>query len=272
MQKQNEEYSPEGQSFSLEGIEKDRQETLKNRDRVLQNKKLLAWFEGLYRQMFEQKFKSEESLRVLEIGSGTSPLKKFYPQVITSDILPMGHIDLVFDAHKIDELNQVPDESLDVITMTNVLHHLERPIDFLNAAAIKLKPGGQVVLVEPFFSWISSLIFLYLHHEPTDFHVKNPIIERQFNPLGTANICLPHLIFFKHKAWLGMLGARYNLESLQIDHYSFITYALSGGVSRNFPVPTSLFKMILVVDRWLAKTFPRIFAFEFIAYLPKKKR
>ena len=71
---------------------------------------------------------------------------------MTSDVLDLDYLDLVFDCHEIDKLDAIEDNSLDVITLTNVLHHLKSPIAFLNRAASKLKPGGKVIATEPFFS------------------------------------------------------------------------------------------------------------------------
>ena len=75
----------------------------------------------------------------------------FISNVVTSDVLELDYLDLVFDCHEIDKLVRIEDNSLDVITLTNVLHHLKSPIDFLNAAAAKLKPGGKVIATEPYF-------------------------------------------------------------------------------------------------------------------------
>ena len=38
-----------------------------------------------------------EALSILEIGSGTSPLMRFHPNVVTSDVLELDYLDLVFD-------------------------------------------------------------------------------------------------------------------------------------------------------------------------------
>ena len=84
-------------------------------------------------------------------------------------MLDLDYLDLVFDCHEIDKLDAIKDNSLDVITLTNVLHHLKSPIEFLNRAASKLKSGGKVIATEPFFSALSTLIFKYLHHETVDF-------------------------------------------------------------------------------------------------------
>jgi 2-polyprenyl-3-methyl-5-hydroxy-6-metoxy-1,4-benzoquinol methylase len=69
------------------------------------------------------------------------------------------YLDLVFDCHEIDKLDAIKDNSIEVITLTNVLHYLKSPIEFLNRAASKLKSGGKVIATEPFFSVLSTPIF-----------------------------------------------------------------------------------------------------------------
>src|SRR6267378_1802042 len=152
---------------------KDRVATLRNRARLAANKNLLFWYRELYRDQFKD-FPNPASLSILEIGSGTSPLKQFLSNVVTSDVLELDYLDLVFDCHDIDKLDAIKDNSLDVITLTNVLHHLKSPIAFLDRAAIKLKSGGKVIATEPFFSAVSTLIFRYLHHETVDLRIPEP--------------------------------------------------------------------------------------------------
>lgn len=258
--------------YTAVGIEKDRVDTLRNRDLLIKNKNLLYWYKGLYSQIFEENLQANPDLKILEVGSGVSPLKYFFKSVITSDILPMDHIDIILDAHKINEVDHIENESLDVITLTNVLHHLERPLDFIQAASIKLRAGGKIIFVEPYFSKLSSLIYLYLHHEDTDINVSEPIIEIKNNPLETSNICLPYLIFIQKKhGWLNVLQKDYDLSNIQIFHYSSVAYVLTGGISRKIPLPRWMFNLILPLDKFLAQTFPRYFAFEFIGILSKKK-
>ena len=107
----------------------DREQTLNNRKMLFNDPNKLLWYERLYFSIFNNYMPFNEK-SILEIGSGSSPLKHFYPEVKTSDIIEMDYLDLVFDCQKIDEIREIPSESLDIITMTNVLHHLEQPIDF----------------------------------------------------------------------------------------------------------------------------------------------
>src|SRR6266481_5784144 len=129
----------------------DRAATLRNRARLGANKNLLFWYRELYRDQFRD-LPDPSTLSILEVGSGTSPLKQFLSNVMTSDVLDLDYLDLVFDCHEIDKLDAIKDNSIDVITLTNVLHHLKSPVGFLNRAASKLKSGGKVIATEPFVS------------------------------------------------------------------------------------------------------------------------
>src|SRR5436190_12149894 len=119
---------------------KDRAATLRNRARLGANKNLLFWYRELYRDQFKN-FPDPAALSVLEVGSGTSPLKQFLSNVVTSDVLDLDYLDLVFDCHEIDKLEAIKENSLDVMTLTNVLHHRKSPSTSLNRAAGQSKPG-----------------------------------------------------------------------------------------------------------------------------------
>src|SRR5438067_13433091 len=219
----------------------DRAATLRNRARLGTNKNLLFWYRELYRDQFRD-LPNPSALSILEEGSGTSTLKQFHPNNITSDVLDLDYLDLVFDCHEIDKLDAIKDNSIDVITLTNVLHHLKRPIAFLNGAAAKLKSGGKVIATEPFFSALSSLIFKHLHHEPVDLNISQPILGDVRGPLRSANIALPWLIFCRRRDWLQQLDAKFDVAHISIRPFSALSYMVTGGISRKLPVPRFLYR------------------------------
>ena len=238
---------------------KDRAATLRNRARLSANKNLLFWYRQLYRHQFKD-FPDPAKLSILEVGSGTSPLKEFFPGVVTSDVLDLDYFDLVFDCHDIDKLDAIKDESLDVITLTNVLHHLKSPIVFLNRAANKLKPGGKVIATEPFFSVLSTAIFRYLHHEPVDFRIAEPELKEVHGPLASANIALPWLIFYQRRDWLDRLNEKYRIEGLSLCPFTALSYMITGGISRKLPIPAFLYRVIFAIDLAVSRYFPRLCA------------
>jgi hypothetical protein len=247
----------------------DRAATLRNRARLGANQNLLFWYRELYRDQFKG-FPNWATLSVLEVGSGTSPLKQFLPNVVTSDVLDLDYLDLVFDCHEIDKFDAIRDESIDVITVTNVLHHLNSPIAFLNRAANKLKLGGQVIATEPFFSFLSTPIFQYLHHEPVDFEISEPELKNVQGPLASANIALPWLIFFRRRDWADDLSENYDVANASVRFFSAVSYMATGGISHKLPVPTWLYRAFFPVDLFLSRCFPGLCASFFTIVLSRR--
>jgi SAM-dependent methyltransferase len=248
---------------------KDRAATLRNRARLGANKNLLFWYRELYRDQFKD-FPNPAELSILEIGSGTSPLKQSLSNVVTSDVLDLDYLDLVFDCHEIDRLDAIRDNSLDVITLTNVLHHLKSPIAFLNHAASKLKSGGKVIATEPYFSLLSTVIFKHLHHEPVDFRISEPDLRDVQGPLSSANIALPWLIFFRRREWLQRLSDNFDVTNVSVRPFSALSYMVTGGISHRLPVPSFVYRMLFRADFSLSRRFPSVCAAFFTVTLTRR--
>jgi hypothetical protein len=248
---------------------RDRATTLRNRARLEANQNLLFWYRELYRDQFKD-LPDPESLSILEIGSGTSPLKQFHSNIVTSDILHLDYLDFVFDCHEIDRLDAIKDNSLNVITLTKVLHHQKSTIAFLNRAACKLKPGGKVIATEPFFSVLSTPIFKCLHHEPVHFRISEPELGEVQGPLASANIALPWLIFFRKRAWLQRLSENFDVASRSTRPFTALSYMATGGISHRLPVPGFLYRALFPIDLALSRYFPRLCASFFTVTLTRR--
>lgn len=242
----------------MDQSDRDRQVTLANRERLGRNRNLLYWYECLYQQQFGG-IPDFANKRVLEIGSGTSPIKRFHPHILTSDVLPLDYLDFVFDCHEIDRFTPVADASLDVITLTNVLHHLRDPLLFLVKAAAKLKPGGRLIATEPYFSVLSGLIWRHLHHEPVDFSIKEPKLAAVEGPLSSSNQAMAYLIFKKRDDWAAQLAAFYHPE-IELRPFTALSYMATGGISHRIPIPERLYRFFFGADCRLAASFPDLVA------------
>lgn len=248
---------------------KDLEQTSRNRDRLLHHPNLLHWYRKLYSHLFDQ-VPGFERKKVLEIGSGMSPLKMFYPHVTTSDVLDLEYLDHVFDCHEIDQYGGFPDHSFDIVTLTNVLHHLRNPLEFLTRTTVKLKHRGELILVEPYCSLLSFPLYRLFHHEGFSFAVDLPGLDNIDGPLSSANQAVPYMLFFSRPEWLSPLAGYYDIGHIRFEFFSSLSYAASGGISRIFPVPQVLYRALFPVDGLLARTAPRAFASFFIARMTAK--
>lgn len=251
-------------------INSDKKKTLSHRDKIDKNPNILMWYYKLYKKQMEV-LDYDESQSVLEIGSGASVLSKFYPNIITSDVLMMDHVKLNLDAQKLDKHPDIPAGNLDAILFTNVLHHIEKPIEFFKAAKTVLKPGGKICLTEPLFSWSGSFIYHLtypIHKEKINLNTKQPIIENYEGPLTSANMALPHLILVKRK-FFHCIEKDFQIKSLQ--YYTAISYFATGGVKSRFYIPHKIYKLFFDLDKKLADKFPLYFATFFTMVLEKKQ-
>ena len=246
----------------------DRAVTLRNRAKLNANHNLLHWYRELYRAQFAN-LSDLDRLRILEIGSGVSPLTEFYPSVITSDVLDLDYLDFVFDCHRIDEFEPLANSSLDVITLTNVLHHLKSPIEFLTKAASKLKPGGKIIATEEYFSTFSTLIYKYLHHEPVDFSIDKSELAEVRGPLSSANGALPWLIF-ERPDWRQEVERNFDFDRKDFLPFTALSYFVTGGISHRIPLPNAIYRTFFNFDLWLSRTFPRLFAAFFTITLTRR--
>lgn len=226
----------------------------------MKNDNLLRWYKHVFDHQFSAANINPVNHHILEIGSGTSPLKIFYPQVKTSDIMKLNYLDYQFDAIEIDTCAALDGKSFDLIIMTNVLHHLQDPILFLQKAASKLKKNGRVVFTEPYYSGLSWTIYKSLHHEPSDFSIDYPRLSEVKGPLSSSNMAMPYMIFFKRKDWLEKLSSEYDLNSVYYSYFTGLSYFITGGISKRIPYPRFLYSLTFNIDQKIAQFAPKLWA------------
>lgn len=166
---------------------------------------------------------------VLELGSGGGFLNDFIPDLITSEVFSCAGVSGVLDGLQLP----FAEDSLRAIVMTNVLHHLPQPRRFFVEAARCIRPAGVVIMIEPWVSKWSRLVYKQLHHEP--FYPE--AAEWEFplgGPLSGANGALPWMLFERDRE-------RFQQEFPwcveQVKPIMPFRYLVSGGVSMRSLMP-----------------------------------
>lgn len=231
--------------------------TLEHRDIILKKKFLKRIYIHWYNQF--KSFCEAQSTQgdVIEIGSGGGFLKDVYPQVITSDIMPLPVCDMQFSAENIP----FSDESLKAIFMLNVLHHIpDSELFFLKAQQV-LQRGGFIYMIEPATTWFSKFIYKNFHHEPFNEKSEEWKFESK-GPLSDANGALPWIIFERDYQKFRKLFPDLEVETLQ--YHTPFKYILSGGLSKPALVPNFLFNFIDFIERILSPLSSKIALFQTI--------
>lgn len=181
---------------------------------------------------------------VLELGSGGGFLEASLPGLITSELQACSHVRVVLDGQRLP----LAGGSLRAIVMTDVLHHLPDSRRFLREAARCVRPGGRVVMIEPWVSAWSSLVYRRLHHEP----FRPDAAEWEFprgGPLSAANMALPWIIFVRDRAQFEREFPQWRVVSLS--PIMPFRYLLSGGVSMRGLMPGWTFGWWRALERAL---------------------
>jgi SAM-dependent methyltransferase len=202
--------------------------TLIHREIILSKPFLKRIYVDWYKGQFEL-LKDIPEGKIVEIGSGGGFIKDIYPQVITSDIMPLSVCDMTFAGEEMP----FEKESLAAIIMVNVFHHIPNCELFLNEAKRVVKKGGKIVMVEPYNCAWSRFIYGRFHHEPFDVTADWKFISH--GPLSSSNQALPYIVFERDRKRFDSIYPEFQIRSIRC--HSPISYLLSGGVSMKCLVP-----------------------------------
>jgi SAM-dependent methyltransferase len=181
---------------------------------------------------------------VLELGAGAGFLADFVPRLARSEVFLTPGIDLVLDGQALP----FAAGALRGIAMTNVLHHLPRPLSFFAEAARAVRPGGVVTMIEPWVTPWSRWVYTRLHHEPFLPAAQEWEIAAG-GPLSGANGALPWILFHRDRERFERAAPEWRLRS--IAPLMPFRYLVSGGVSLRTLMPAA-YPLWRRLDRALA--------------------
>jgi SAM-dependent methyltransferase len=221
----------------------------------------------LYRDFHRRLLDSCPAGRVLDIGGGTAHIKDVRPDIVSTDILLFPGIDVVADAHRLP----FPDESFMGVVMLDVLHHLERPIEFLEEASRVLKPGGRLAMIEPAMTTLARRFYDYFHAEPLDMGA-DPFADVAINPDRDpfdANQAIPTLLFATSAACRRVEEVIPSLRVRSVKWLSLFAYPMSGGFQSWSLMPAALVGPLLAFEEKVPEAVRRQIAFRMMVVLER---
>jgi len=216
------------------GLDLDDPKTTELRLQIIREKPFLRRIYDEWYQTICSAIPAGEGL-VLELGSGAGYFREFVPGAIQSDVFPCSNAHIVADARGLP----FRDKCLKAIVLTNVLHHIPEIERFLAEASRCLVSGGRILMVEPWVSWWSKLVFSKLHHEPFAPEARDWNIPDS-GPLSSANGALPWIVFWRDRERFSKIFPE--LGIVEIRSIMPFRYLVSGGVSMRSLVPEASYR------------------------------
>jgi SAM-dependent methyltransferase len=206
----------------------------------------------------------------LEIGSGPGFAREFIPDLELSDLVRAPWHDREVSADALP----YGDASLGALVLCDVLHHLPSPRRFFAEAVRVLRPGGRIVMCEPYMSGASYPIYKLFHEEPIALK-GDPLADQNgtVDQNGAArdpfdsNQAIPTLLFGRARA--PFEAAFPALRILAIDHLAGLSYPASGGFSRRPFLPLPAWSMLHRMEARLPKAVIRWLAFRMLVTIER---
>lgn len=235
--------------------------TTELRKQIIQSKPILR---GIYDEWYRKLANAlpPGTGSVLELGSGAGYLDRYIPNLITSEVLPCRGVGLVADAQRLP----FRDESLRAIVFTDVLHHIPNVRSFFAEASRCVRPGGRVLMIEPWVSRWSRFVWGRLHHEPFLPGAADWSFPAT-GPLSGANGAIPWIVLERDRAQFESEFP--TLAIAEIRPFMPFRYLVSGGLALRSLAPGFSQPIWAALERMVQ---PRIRSFAMFAFVSLHRR
>ena len=228
-----------------------------------------AWNErplvrALYRDWFEAVADRMSPVQgpSVELGSGIGRFREACPQIVTTDVAKTPWADMTVDAEDLP----YEDGALANLVLIDVFHHLARPTRFLDEATRALALGGRVVILDPYCSRVSTVLYRRFHHERTDLRA-DPFDDSGLHDPLASNQALATLALFRERDTFEHRWPQLTVTERR--RLAMLAYPLSGGFTGRALVPTGLGLRLRRLEPLLAPLAP-LLAFRCLVVLERR--
>jgi SAM-dependent methyltransferase len=239
------------------GLEIDDPATTELRRQIIVSKPFLKSIYDEWYQMLASEVPTGEG-GVLELGSGAGYCDRFIDGLITSEVFPCPGAQLAVDAERM----QFADGALRAIVFTDVLHHIPNVRRFFAEASRCLRPGGKIIMIEPWVTPWSRFVFRGFHHEA--FVPEAP--DWSFTsdgPLSGANGAIPWIVFVRDQSKFSVEFPELSVETIK--PFLPFRYLISGGVSMRSLMPGFTHPLWAKFEQMLEPQMQRLAMFALIS-------
>jgi SAM-dependent methyltransferase len=202
----------------------------------------------------------------VELGSGPGFARSFVPDLELTDLVKAPWHDREISA----EALPYGDASLGGIVLFDVLHHVSTPRHFFAEASRVLKPGGRIVMCEPYIGPASYPVYKFLHEEPVEMFVDplNPAGNMSGSDPFDSNQAIPTILFGRARARFEAEFPMFQVRS--VERLAGLSYPASGGFSRGPLLPQAIWNALHGLETRLPEALFRLLGFRMLVTLEKR--
>lgn len=203
----------------------------------------------------------------IEIGCGGGYFKEHCPEVIATDVVNTPWAEQVVDCRNLP----YGDGTVRNIVMFDVLHHVPDLSRFLAESVRVLEPGGRLVMVEPYVSPCSRLVYGLFHREPLRVS-GDPFVP--YAILGThpmdGNLGIARRVFFDKSGRRRLAEKFPELTIRRAERIALWAYPCSGGFSGPVLIPAVCARVFLFLEAKLEPLLGRLLAYRALIVLERQ--
>ncbi|MNL37793.1 Methyltransferase domain protein [compost metagenome] len=191
-------------------------------------------------------------------------MRDTYPQVLATDIVSAPYLDQVINAQDM----ALDDASVSVYYGQNCFHHFPEPDLFFNEVKRTLTPGGGVILIEPYYGPLASVLYKRMFKSEGFDKAFESWNTPATGPMNGANQALSYLVFIRDREEF----ERKHPE-LEIVHHevcnNYLRYLISGGLNFRQLLPNYCIPFIKLLEK-VMQPLNRLFGLHHILVIRKK--
>ncbi len=215
-------------------------------------------------QIFDRMIDEIVEGSTLQLRTGAGHFSRYHPGMVNGDVAGHDGVDVITDVHYL----RFDDASFANVVGIDVLHHFARPGLALRECARVLRPGGRLILVEPWAGSLGRLFYRFVHHEdcvdvPDPWNNAFPSSKRAMD----GNAAIPITVLHKHSA--ALRDHVPDLAVSRIEPFGCLSVLLSGGFQK-IGLPAPIVRTCYVMENYMPRSVMARIALRALFVLEKR--
>jgi SAM-dependent methyltransferase len=149
----------------------------------------------------------------------------------------------------------LPSQSVRALFGQNCFHHFPDPEKFFQEARRVIKPGGGIVLIDPYYGPVSNIVYKRLFTTETFDKAAPEWNELSLDPQAKPNQALSYIVFVRDRAKFISKFPEFEILLMQ-PLPSYLRYVLSGGLNFRQLAPDSFIPLLKTMEKLMRPLAP----------------